>query len=127
MVSRAAMMAPSSVMIRSVREPSMASWANLMPSTRLSLQLMRPATSSVVLTAVDPMAMNCLPPSAKKSSISWSALWMAPTVVMPNTPRCERTSSGCGSVSLMQPMPLAPWKSARSPSNFVRNGEFSME
>ena len=52
---------------------------------------------------------------------------MAPTVVMPNVPRCERTSSGCGSVSLMQPMPLMPLNPGRSSSKRVRNGVFSME
>ena len=41
--------------------------------------------------------------------------------------RCERTSSGCGSVSLMQPMPLQPWKPCRSSSKRVRNGVFSIE
>ncbi len=42
------------------------------------------------------------------------------TVTTPNVPRCEPMKSGCGSVSLMTPMPLPPWKPARSDSNFVR-------
>ena len=51
---------------------------------------------------------------------------MMPTVVTAYSPRWERTSSGWGSVSEMQPMPLHPWKSARSASNLVRKGVFSM-
>ena len=39
----------------------------------------------------------------------------------------ERMSRGWGSVSLMQPMPHVPWNVARSSSNLVRNGVFSME
>ena len=88
---------------------------------------MSAATSSVVFTLPELMAMNCRPPLAKFFSTSSSALLMAPTVVMPNVPRCERTSSGCGSVSLMQPMPLQPWKPCRSSSKRVRNGVFSIE
>ena len=42
-------------------------------------------------------------------------------------PRCERTSSGCGSLSLMQPIPLEPENSLKSFSNFVRNGVFLIE
>ena len=52
---------------------------------------------------------------------------MAPMVVIANVPRCERTSSGCGSASEMHPMALVPWKRTMSSSNFVRNGVFSIE
>ena len=88
---------------------------------------MSAATSSVVFTSPELMAMNCLPPPEKYASTSASALLMAPTVVRANVPRCERTRSGCGSVSLMQPMPLCPWNPGRSSSKRVRNGVFSME
>ena len=118
---------PSWVMMSSVSDPSMDSCACLMPETKSSFWLMSAATSSVVFTLPELMAMNCRPPLAKFFSTSSSALLMAPTVVMPNVPRCERTSSGCGSVSLMQPMPLQPWKPCRSSSKRVRNGVFSIE
>ena len=52
---------------------------------------------------------------------------MAPMVVMAKVPRCERTSNGWGSRSLMQPMPLVPWNSSMSFSKRVLNGAFSME
>ena len=52
---------------------------------------------------------------------------MAPMVVIAKVPKCERTSSGCGSASEMHPMALVPWKRTMSSSNFVRNGVFSME
>ena len=126
-LSRAAMIWPSCVMMSSVSDPSMDSCACLMPETKSSFWLMSAATSSVVFTLPELMAMNCRPPLAKFFSTSSSALLMAPTVVMPNVPRCERTSSGCGSVSLMQPMPLQPWKPCRSSSKRVRNGVFSIE
>ena len=113
-------------MISSVSDPSMTSCAYLMPSTKLSFWLMSAATSSVELTLPELMAMNCLPPAEKHSAMSSSALLMMPTVVMPKVPRCERTSSGCGSVSLMQPMPHWPWKPSRSSSNLVRKGVFSV-
>ena len=48
-LSRGDDFASSSVMMGRVREPSMTSWANLMPSTKLSFWLMRAATSSVLL------------------------------------------------------------------------------
>ena len=84
------------------------------------------ATNSVVFTFPELIAMNWFPHPEKYRSISSSALLMMPTKVMPNTPRCERTSSGCGSVSLMQPMPLQPRNMGRSFSNLVRKGVFSM-
>ena len=59
--------------------------------------------------------------------MSSSALLMTPTVVMAKVPWWERTSRGWGSVSLMQPMPLVPWKRSRSLSKRERNGVFSME
>ena len=71
--------------------------------------------------------MNWWPWSEKYRWISSSELLMIPTVVMAYSPRWDRTSRGWGSVSLIQPMPLHPWKSVRSFSNFVRNGVFSME
>ena len=127
MLSRAAMILPSLVMMSSVSDPSMAFWACLMPETKSSFWLMSAATSSVVFTLPELIAMNWRPPLAKFCSTSSSALLMAPTVVTANVPRCERTSKGCGSVSLMQPMPLPPWKPGRSSSKRVRNGVFSME
>ena len=71
--------------------------------------------------------MNWLAWSEKYSSTSCSALLIAPMVVMANTPRWERMSSGWGSASLMQPMALVPWKWSSSFSKRVRNGAFSME
>ena len=35
---------------------------------------------------------------------------MAPMVVIAKVPKCERTSSGCGSASGMHPMALVPWE-----------------
>ena len=51
---------------------------------------------------------------------------MMPTVEMANIPKWERTSSGWGSVSEMQPIPAFPLNFAMSSSNFVRKGVFSM-
>ena len=114
-------------MTSSVSEPLMARCAYRMLSTRSSFWLMSAATSSVWFTAPELIAMNCAPPRSKYSSMSSSTLLMAPTVVTANVPWCERTSSGCGSVSEMHPMPLVPWKRSRSLSNRERNGVFSME
>ena len=113
-------------MMSTVSDPSMVSCANLMPSTRLSFWLMSMAVSSVEFTAPEPMAMNCTPSPLKRSTSS-SALPMQPTVAMAKVPKRERTMSGWGSESLMQPMADFPWKSARSFSNRVRKGVFSME
>ena len=71
--------------------------------------------------------MNWWSPPSKHALTSSSALLMALTVVSANTPMRERMSRGWGSVSLMQPMPHVPWNVARSSSNLVRNGVFSME
>ena len=65
MLSRAAMIVPSLVMMSRVSEPSMTLWACLMPSTKLSFWLMSAATSSVVFTAPELMAMNCRFPLEK--------------------------------------------------------------
>ena len=43
-----------------------------------------------------------------------------PTVTSPNVPRWERMKMGCGSVSLMTPMPVPPWNLGSSDSNLVR-------
>ncbi len=65
--------------------------------------------------------------------MSSSALLMMPTVVMPKVPRCERTKSGCGSVSLMQPMPLHPVEACqvvfefRSKRRVFNRMDFSLE
>ena len=78
-------------------------------------------------TAPELIDMNWRPPTDKNRSTKSSALLIAQTVVIAKVPKCERTSKGCGSVSLMHPMPLVPWKLSRSSSNFVRNGVFSIE
>ena len=126
-LSRAAMIDPSSFMIKSVSDPSITSWANWMPDTKSSFWLISAATSSVEFTAPELIDMNWRPPTDKNRSTKSSALLIAQTVVIAKVPKCERTSKGCGSVSLMHPMPLVPWKLSRSSSNFVRNGVFSIE
>ena len=83
--------------------------------------------SSVSFTFPELMAMNWRFPLSKQDFMSSSALLTALTVVRANVPRWERTRRGCGSVSLMQPMPLVPWNPGRSFSNLVRNGVFAME
>ena len=109
------------------RTPSMTSWANLMPSTKLSFWLMRAATSSVLFTLPELMAMNCFPPAEKHSSMSCSALLMMPTVVMPKVPRCERTKGALRIGVADATDAAASVKLCRSSSNFVRNGVFSIE
>ena len=72
------------------------------------------------------MAINCAP-ALVSSSTSASKFVMLPTTDIAYTPRCERTSSGCGSMSLMQPMAHVPRNPGRSWSKRVRNGVFSIE
>ena len=71
--------------------------------------------------------MNCPWWLSRQLPMSSSVLLMASTVAMAYVPSCERTSRGWGSLSLMQPMALVPWKSSMSRSKRVRNGAFSME
>ncbi|MFR3273398.1 MAG: hypothetical protein ACLTQI_06075 [Slackia sp.] len=66
--------------------------------------------NSSVLFLPELMAMNFAPP-AKHSSMSCSALDDAYRGDAESA-EMRRTKSGCGSVSLMQPMPLHPWKLA---------------
>ena len=83
-------------MMSSVSDPSMDSCACLMPETKSSFWLMSAATSSVVFTLPELMAMNCRPPLAKFFSTSSSALLMAPTVVMPNVPGASAPTKAAG-------------------------------
>ena len=56
-----------------------------------------------------------------------------PTVVIPKVPRWERTKRGCGSASLMQPMPLASVEALqvvfefRSKRRIFNRVDFSLE
>ena len=126
-LSRAAMSEPSRFMMMRVTEPSIISCACRMPSTRDSFWLMSAAISSVELTSPELIAMNCPWWLSRQLPMSSSVLLMASTVAMAYVPSCERTSRGWGSLSLMQPMALVPWKSSMSRSKRVRNGAFSME
>ena len=69
---------------------------------------------------------SCAEFFVKSSVINSFWLVMRPTVTMPNVPSFELMMSGCGSVSLMTPMPTGPSKRATSCSNLERNGEFWM-
>ena len=97
-----------------------------MPSAMEPLRLISAAVSSVGLMLPPLISRKWIAPLSKASFTSASTLLMRPTVVMAKLPRCERTISGWGSVSEMQPMPALPDMRSTSRSNFVRNGEFSM-
>ena len=107
-------------------EPSIASCASRIPSGMVAPWLMIAAVSSVALMFPPLISRKCVFPASNAFFTSSSILLMRPTVAMAKFPKCERTSSGCGSLSEMHPMPSLPFISSKSRSNFVRKGEFSI-
>ena len=62
------------------------------------------ATSSVWLILFADSSLKCIPCDSSSSAISRRLLIFA-TVTTAYLPRCELTIIGCGSVSLITPMP----------------------
>ena len=69
---------------------------------------------------------KCSPPCVRYSFITSSLLFTIPVTQIANTPSLERIKSGCGSVSLIQPIAELPFISSNTWSNFVRKGDFSI-
>ena len=107
-----------SVMMRKEHEPLIFCCTDSMPSSNEAEQVMIWAMSSVGLVLPELSSVKFL----FWESISFSSasmLQILPTVTMANRPRCELTTMGCASVSLITPMPMLPVYLYRSSSNFT--------
>ena len=116
--SRAAM-SPSSVRISIEQDPFTSRNTFSIPSTKVFPLTISRLMSSVTLIFPLLNSVRYIP-SSRNLRASVSALLTLATVTSANRPRCELTSIGWASVSLMTPIPELPVNLLSSSSNRLR-------